>query len=82
MVLKMIVEKSKHVSPIFASWFGKPVVLLVVIRQCHVPLPCSIIGKSTGEVRVRVQPGLEIDVRKELILAVEEGSIAPDTGLN
>jgi hypothetical protein len=82
MVLMMIVEKSMHVSPIFASWFGKPVALHVVIRQRHVPLPCSIIDETTGDVRVRVQPGLEIDVRKEFILAVEEGSIAPDTGLN
>jgi hypothetical protein len=35
-----------------------------------------------GEVRVRIQPGLEIDVRKEVILAIEEAAIAPDTSAN
>jgi len=65
-------EKAKEVSPVYSAWFGKSVVLLVVLRQCRVPLPCSIVGESDGNVRVRVEPGWEIDVRKELILAVEE----------
>ena len=78
----MIVEKTKHVSPIYSLWFGKPVVLLVVIRQCHFPLPCSVIGETVADVRVRVQPGWEMDVRKELILAIEEDAIAVDASVN
>jgi hypothetical protein len=57
------------------------VVMLVAIRQCHFRLPCSIIGETTGDVRVRVQQGWEINVRKELILAVED-AITPDTSVN
>jgi hypothetical protein len=54
---KMIAKKLKDVSPVYSSRLGKQVVLLVTIRQCHVPMPCSIIGESLADVRVRVQPG-------------------------
>jgi hypothetical protein len=82
MVTNMITEGKKDFSSMYSAWFGKPVVLLVVIRQCHVPMPCSIVGESVADVRVRIQPGWEIDVRKELILAVEEGAVALDTRMN
>ncbi len=66
----------------YSAWFGKAVVLLVVIRQCRVPIPCRIVGESVADVRVRVQPGWEMDVQKELILAVEEDAVALDTRVN
>jgi hypothetical protein len=78
----MIAKKLKDVSPIYSCWLGKPVVLLVIIRQCHVPMPCSIIGESVADVRVHVRPGWEMDVRKELILAVEEDAIAVNALVN
>ena len=68
----MIAERTRDFSPVYSSWFGKPVVMLVVIRQCHIPMPCQIVGESAADVRVRIRPGWEMDVRKELILAVEE----------
>jgi hypothetical protein len=77
----MIAEGLKHLSPVYAAWFGKPVVLLVVIRQCHVPMPCSIVGESVAALRVRIQPGWEMNVRKELILAIEE-AVAADMQIN
>jgi hypothetical protein len=78
----MIAEGTKDFSPVFSAWFGKPVVLLVVIRQCHVPMPCRIVGESADDVRVRIQPGWELDVKKELILAVEEVVIASAARVN
>jgi hypothetical protein len=45
-------------------------------------MPCSIVGESVADVRVRIQPGWEMDVRKELILAVEEDAVALDTRVN
>jgi len=72
----MITEGMKDFSSMYSAWFGKPVVLLVVIRQCHVPMPCRIVSESVADVRVRIQPGWEMDVKKELILAVEEVVIA------
>jgi hypothetical protein len=68
----MIAERTKDCSPGYSSWFGKQVVMLVVIRQCHIPMPCQIVGESAANVRVRIRPGWKMDVRKELILAVEE----------
>ena len=81
-VTKMIAENTKYALPIYSSLIGKSVVLLVVLRQCHVPLPCSIIAESTDDVRIRIKPGWEIDVRKELILAVEEHAVARENWTN
>ena len=68
----MIAERTNVFSPVYSAWFGKPVVILVIIRHCHVPMPCRIVGESAADVRVRIQPGWEMDIRKDLILAVEE----------
>ena len=78
----MITEGTRIFSRVYSAWFGKPVVLLVVIRQYHVPLPCSIVAESVTDVRVRLRPGWEMDVRKELILALEEDAVGLDTHLN
>jgi hypothetical protein len=78
----MIAKTTKRVSPTYSSWLGKPVVMLVVIRQCHVPMPCRIVGESVSEVRVRLQPGWEMEVRKDLILAVEADATALTSGVN
>lgn len=78
----MINEGTKDFRPVYSAWFGKAVVLLVAIRQCRVPIPCRIVGESVADVRVRVQPGWEMDVQKELILAVEEDAVALDTRVN
>jgi hypothetical protein len=69
---KMIADGTKDFSPAYTAWVGKPVVMLVVIRDCHVPVPCRIVGESAADVRVCIQPGWELNVLKELILAVEE----------
>jgi hypothetical protein len=74
--------ETKDFSPVYSSWFGKSVVLLVVIRQCHVPMPCRIVSESVADVRVRIRPGWEMDLRKELILAVEENSVALYSQIN
>jgi hypothetical protein len=78
----MIAEGTNDFSPLYSAWFGKPVVMLVVIRQCHVPMRCRIVGESAADVRVRIQPGWEMDVRKELILAVEEVVVAKEGRVN
>jgi hypothetical protein len=77
-----ITQGTKNLSPAYSTWFGKPVVILVLIRQCHVPMPCRIVGESAADVRVRIQPGWEMDIRKNLILAVEEVVIATQDRVN
>jgi hypothetical protein len=78
----MIAEGTKDFSPVYSTWFGKSVVMLVVIRQCHVPMPCRIMGESAADVRVRIQPGWEMNIRKNLILAVEEVVFAAEDRVN
>jgi hypothetical protein len=80
METQMIAGKTKDVGPIYSSLFGKSVVLLVLLRQWHILLPCSIIGESDANVRVRIKPGWEIDVRKDLIFAAEEYAVARAIG--
>lgn len=67
----MIPNRPGNVSPIFSAWFGTPI-LLFVIRQCRVPIPCHIVGESVSAVRIQLTPGWEINVTKELIIAIEE----------
>jgi hypothetical protein len=69
----MEAEKAADAPPLYSAWFGKPVVLVVALRQSHLPLRCSIIGESNTCVRIRILlAGWEMDVEKKLILAVEE----------
>lgn len=70
-------EGTNHPPPVYSTWFGKSVVVLIAFRHCHVPVPCSIISESIADVRVQIQPGLEMNLRKELILAVEEDAAGP-----
>jgi hypothetical protein len=78
----MIAEGENDFLPAYSAWFGKPVVLLVVIRRCHVPMPCRIVAESVADVRVRIHPGWEMNIKKELILAVEEVVVAPAARVN
>jgi hypothetical protein len=66
----------------YSAWIGKPVVLLVVIRNTQVPMPCRIVAESRADVRVRIDPGWELDLAKELILAIEEDVFASSGQIN
>jgi len=78
----VITNGIKKQSSAYSAWFGKSVVLLIAIRQCQVPMPCCIIGESVAALRVRIKPGFEMDLRKELILAVEEYVAGLDNWVN
>jgi hypothetical protein len=78
----MNAEETNGFSPAYSAWIGKLVVMLVIVRQCHVPMPCHIVGESASDVRVRIHPGWEMDVRKDLILAVEEAVTGPQGRVN
>jgi len=74
-------ENAWDFSSIYSVWFGIPV-LLFIVRECHVPIPCNIIGESVTTVRIRLQPEWEIDIPKEFILAVEEATASRETCMN
>jgi hypothetical protein len=78
----VIADGTKDYSREYSAWFGKPVVMLVAIRQRYVPMTCCIVGESAADVRIRMQPGWELVVRKDLILAVEEVLTNTDARVN
>jgi hypothetical protein len=53
----IITEPARDFVPVYSAWLGKRVVIVVVIRQCHVPVHCRIVGESAASVRVIIQPG-------------------------
>jgi hypothetical protein len=78
----MIAEETRNCSTAYSDWFDKSVVLLVKFRQYFIPLPCRIIGETNADVRVCVQPGFELEIRKILICAVEETTAIRETWMN
>jgi hypothetical protein len=45
-------------------------------------MPCSIISEPIADICIRIKYGWDMDVRKELILAVEEYVVALDKRIN
>jgi hypothetical protein len=78
MFAKLIAAKMNVLSTGYSAWFGKSVVLVVAIGTGHVSLRCSIVNESVAEVCIYIAPGWKINVRKQLILAVEEEAVDPD----
>lgn len=78
----MILKRTEKHSPVYSLWFGQPVVLQVRVRQCLVPIHCSIVDESGEDVRIRIQPGWEMDIRKDLILAVEDDFVGLGNRIN
>jgi hypothetical protein len=56
----------------FASWVGRPVVLRVALGDCRVGVRGTLLKDSTDTLKMRVAEGFDIDVYKEMVLAVEE----------
>ena len=55
----------------FEQWYGKTVVLRLKTGETRVPLRGTIVAESGCAVRFRIGGGLDIDVYKSIILAVE-----------
>jgi hypothetical protein len=79
---ELIPAGTKDHAAVYSPWFGKSVVLLVAIRGCQIPMPCSIISESIADICIRIKDEWDMDVRKELILAVEEYVVALDDRIN
>jgi hypothetical protein len=61
---------------VYESWIGTPVVLQISVGELRVPLRGTIISEGEDAVRFRVGDGWDIDVFKNMILAVEEDNWA------
>jgi hypothetical protein len=60
----------------YAAWVGAPVVLQVETGELRVPLRGTIISENSDSLRFRVGDGWDIDVFKNMIIAVEEDNWA------
>jgi hypothetical protein len=56
----------------YAVWIGQPVVLHVGAADLRVPLRGIIIGETEEVIRFRVQQGWDMEIYKNMILAVEQ----------
>lgn len=56
----------------YSSWIGQAVVLQVAVSELKVPLRGTILGESDNAVRFRIGENWDIDIFKNMILAVEE----------
>ena len=56
----------------FATWIGRPVVLRVALGESRVGVRGMLLRDSANSVRIRLEEGLDIDIYKEMVLAVEE----------
>ena len=56
----------------FASWVGRPVVLRVALGDCRVDVRGTLLKDNIETLKMRVAGGFDIDVYKEMVLAVEE----------
>jgi hypothetical protein len=64
-------ERPMKVHGTYSTYLGKGVILQVVDGKFQVPLPCTIIGESQTCVRVRVGDGWDVDIFKEMVVAIE-----------
>jgi hypothetical protein len=56
----------------YSAWLDKSVRLWVRIGELRTVLNCTWVGESEAAVRIRVGGLLDLDIYKEMILAVEE----------
>ena len=56
----------------YSLWMGQPVVLQVAAGEMRVPLRGVIISESNDAVRFRIGDGWDVDIYKNMVLAVEE----------
>jgi hypothetical protein len=60
----------------YATWMGRAVVLQVSTADLRVPLRGVIVGESSNALRVRMGESWDIDIFKNMILAVQEDACA------
>lgn len=57
-------------------WLGQAVVLQVALGDIHVPLRGKLLKEGGDTVRMRIGDGWDVDIYKNMILAVEEDCMA------
>ena len=56
----------------YESWIGRAVILQIATADLRVPLRGKVVGESADAVRFRIGESWDVDIFKNMILAVEE----------
>jgi hypothetical protein len=59
----------------FKPWVGQAVVLQVALGDIKVPLRGTLLKDGIESVRMRIGDGWDVDIYKEMIMAVEEDAM-------
>ena len=59
----------------FKTWVGQAVVLQVAVGDIKVPLRGKLLQDGNETVRMRIGEGWDVDMYKEMIMAVEQDAM-------
>jgi hypothetical protein len=60
---------------VFKPWVGQSVVLQVSLGDIKVPLRGTLLKDGGETIRMRIGEGWDVDIYKEMVLAVEEDAM-------
>jgi hypothetical protein len=60
----------------YETWIGQKVVLQVEAGEMRVPLRGTVVGESSDALRFRIGEGWDVDIYKNMVLAIEEDNWA------
>ena len=60
---------------VFKPWLGRAVVLQVALGDIQVPLRGTLLNDGVETVRMRIGEGWDVDIYKEMIMAVEQDAM-------
>lgn len=60
----------------YETWMGQKVVLQVEAGEMRVPLRGTVVGESSDALRFRIGEGWDVDIYKNMVLAIEEDNWA------
>jgi hypothetical protein len=64
-------KEQTTVSGNYSTWLGKPVLLHVATGGFLTSLNCVIVGESDAALRIRIANLWDVDLFKEMVLAIE-----------
>jgi hypothetical protein len=59
----------------FKPWVGQSVILQVALGDIKVPLRGTLLRDGIESVRMRIGEGYDVDIYKEMIMAVEQDAM-------
>lgn len=63
-------------SDAYAPWLNQAVILQVACNGLRVPLRGTIVGESSDAIRFRLEQSWDVDIFKNMILAIEQDNFS------